>query len=136
MPKSQVPQELEGKVPTLSVVSRPKDTNSHGNIFGGWLMSHMDLAGAMGAIEFCGQDIVTRHAETLFEKPISVGDKVNFYTEIKKVGTTSVVVGIDVWAMRRGRPIYDKVASGNYTFVAIDENKQAVPISEADYGAE
>lgn len=116
----------------LSVVARPKDTNSHGNIFGGWVMSHMDLAGAMAAIEYCGQDIVTVHAETTFEKPIFVGDKVNLYTKIEHVGNTSVKIAIDVWAMRRGRPIYDNVATGFYTFVAIDEDRKAVPINKAE----
>jgi acyl-CoA thioesterase YciA len=126
-----LPNEIKNRIPTLRLVPMPSDTNALGKIFGGWLMSQMDLAASDKARERVGAglDVVTRQATTSFEKPIEVGDMVSFYTEIGRVGTTSVAIKIDVWAQRRISRVYEKVASGEYVFVAIDKNKNKVAIA-------
>ena len=122
------PKELKGRRPSLRVATLPKDTNHRGDIFGGWLQSQMDLAGADKAWEETGCTIATRFAETSFEQPIYVGDVVEFYTEVEKIGKTSITVALDVWALRRLKPAYVKVASGRYTYVSIDKNRKPKPI--------
>jgi acyl-CoA thioesterase YciA len=125
-----LPDEIKNRTPTLRLTPMPSDTNALGKIFGGWLMSQMDLAASDRARERAGAglDVVTRQATTSFEKPIEVGDMVAFYTEVGRVGTTSVAIKIDVWAQRRISRIYEKVASGEYVFVAIDKNKNKAAI--------
>ena len=123
-----LPENLRDKRPALLVVAMPADTNSRGDIFGGWLMSQMDLAGAVRAMELSRKDVATRFAETTFEKPIYVGERVSFYAEIVKIGRTSVTIDIQAWTKRRDTHSYEKVATGSYVYVAIDENKKAVPI--------
>ena len=131
MLKPELPAELKDKVPVLSVVTMPADTNSRGDIFGGWLMSQMDLAGAARTLEITDSDIATRFAETSFEKPIYVGERVSFYAEVVKKGQTSVTIEIDVWSLRRKRRVYEKVASGKYVYVAIDEHKKKKTMGDA-----
>lgn len=124
----ELPEDLQEKSPSLLVVTMPADTNSRGDIFGGWLMSQMDLAGAVKAMEHSQTDVATRFAETSFEKPIYVGERVSFYCEITKIGTTSITVEIDVWTCRRSTYCYEKVASGKYVYVAIDKDKNAIAV--------
>lgn len=124
----KAPKEIKGKTPSLRVATLPENTNHRGDIFGGWLQSQMDLAGAAHVWEETGCNIATRFAETSFEKPIYVGDIVEFYTNTKKVGKTSITVSIDVWALRRVKREYAKVASGEYTYVAIDKERNPVHI--------
>lgn len=126
--KLKKPAELTNRTPSLRVATLPENTNHRGDIFGGWLQSQMDLAGAAFAWEETGCNIATRFAETSFEQPIYVGDIVEFYTEKKKTGKTSITVSIDVWALRRVKREYAKVASGEYTYVAIDKSRNPMPI--------
>ena len=109
--------------PTLSVIAMPADTNAYGNIFGGWLMSHMDLASAQKAMESTGQDVVTRAASISFDRPVMVGDKVSFYTDELRTGTTSITIGAVAWALRRSTHAVEKVGEGEFVFVAIDARK-------------
>lgn len=122
------PKEIENRTPSLRVTPLPENTNHRGDIFGGWLQSQMDLAGAVRAWEESGKNIATRFAETSFEQPILVGDIVSFFTEVAKIGKTSIAIDIEVWALRRKARVYDKVASGRYTYVAIDKDKSPVSI--------
>jgi len=128
-----LPEALVGRVPTLAVIAMPADTNAHGNIFGGWIMSQMDLASAQKAIEVTGQSIVTRVATISFEKPANVGDKVCLFTEVGRIGTTSITIHVDVWALRRASHRYEKVGHGEFVFVAIDasKNKTAIIIQKS-----
>jgi acyl-CoA thioesterase YciA len=126
--KIKKPASLKKKTPSLRVATLPENTNHRGDIFGGWLQSQMDLAGAAKAWEETGCNIATRFAETSFEQPIFVGDIVEFYTDIQKMGNTSVTVSMDVWALRRMKQEYVKVASGKYTYVAIDKDRKPMPI--------
>ena len=122
------PKEIKSRTPSLRVATLPKDTNHRGDIFGGWLQAQMDLAGADRAWEETGCTIATRFAETSFEQPIFVGDVVEFYADVEKIGKTSITISLDVWALRRLKQEYVKVASGRYTYVSIDNNRKPKPI--------
>lgn len=126
---SKLPPELEGKIPTLRTFSMPADSNANGDIFGGWILSQMDLAGGAKAYEFVGDRVVTVGIEAMtFYKPVYIGDEVSFYTEVLKSGRTSVTIRIESWARRRKSRDYAKVTEGLFTFVHIDENRQPAPI--------
>ncbi len=126
---SRLPPTLEGKIPTLRTFSMPADSNANGDIFGGWILSQMDLAGGAKAYEFVGDRVVTVGIEAMtFYKPVYIGDEVSFYTEVVKSGRTSVTIRIESWARRRKSREYAKVTEGLFTFVHIDENRQPAAI--------
>lgn len=107
----------------------PADSNANGDIFGGWLLAQMDLAGGATAYEFAGGRVVTVGIEAMtFHKPVHIGDEVSVYTGIAKSGRTSVTVKIDCWARRRESREYLKVTEGLFTFVRIGENRQPTDI--------
>lgn len=124
-----LPTELAGAMPALCVIAMPADTNRHGNIFGGWLMSHMDLASAQKAIEATGQDVVTRAASIDFVQPVHVGDRVSFFAVVEKVGTTSITIGLQAWALRWTSRSYEHVGGGRFVFVALDADKNKTRIA-------
>lgn len=127
---SQAPPEIEGRVPTLRVIAMPADSNPAGDIFGGWLLSQMDLAGAAHALKYCKNRVVTVGIEAMsFHRPVLIGDEVSFYTEITKVGRTSITIRIESWAFHRASGRYEKVTEGLYTYVTIDDERNPVPIS-------
>ncbi len=109
----------------------PTDTNAAGDIFGGWLMSQVDIAGSIDAYQRARGRIVTVAVnEFLFLKPVYVGDLVSFYTQIKSVGTTSIRVKVEAWAERnRGEDECVRVAEAELTYVAIDENRRPRPVA-------
>ncbi len=100
----------------------PADTNTNGEIFGGWIMSMMDSAGMMTAIRHA-QGRVTTVAVTdmMFHYPVKVGDVVCCYTELVRIGKTSARFHIEVWVLRAGQGLRVKVTSAEFTFVALDE---------------
>lgn len=113
----------------IQVVAMPADTNAHGDIFGGWLVSHMDMGAGIAARKRARSRCVTVAINSLvFIKRVNVGDMVCCYADILKVGRTSMQIQIDVWTTGMLDEIHKKVAEGIFTFVAIDqENKpQAV----------
>jgi acyl-CoA thioesterase YciA len=118
---------------TLSIrtLAMPADTNPNGDIFGGWLMSQMDIAGSITAHSRAGGRVVTVGVEAMtFHRPVHVGDVVCCYTDIVKTGKTSMTVLVEVWALReRNTADNVKVTEGAFTFVAIgkDGNKRALP---------
>ena len=118
---------------TLSIrtLAMPADTNPNGDIFGGWLMSQMDIAGSITAHSRAGGRVVTVGVEAMtFHRPVHVGDVVCCYTDIVKTGKTSMAVLVEVWALREQNPADNvKVTEGTFTFVAIgkDGNKRALP---------
>nr|WP_321162773.1 acyl-CoA thioesterase [Micavibrio aeruginosavorus] len=127
-----MPAEIEGKVPSLRTFPMPADSNANGDIFGGWILSHMDLAGAARAYDYVGGRVVTVGIEAMkFHKPVFIGDEISFYTEIARVGRTSVTVKIDSWCRRRDTRNYVKVTEGLYTFVAIGDDRQPVEIRKS-----
>lgn len=125
--EANLPEELRGRVPTLRVIPMVADSNPSGDIFGGWILSQMDLAGASHAHQFVRGRIVTVGIEAIsFHKPVFLGDQVSFYTKVFKVGTTSVTIKVESWALRSvsGAYGYIKVTEGLYTYVHIDETRK------------
>ena len=116
---------------TIRVAMMPRDTNSAGTIFGGVILGHLDLAGAMEAMRrYPGKRFVTVALhEVDFKAPVFVGDLVSFRTEIIAIGTTSVTVRIEVEAERFG-PGHEMVAvtAAEAVYVAVDDNRRPVPV--------
>ncbi len=118
---------LPDKQPTLRVVTLPRDTNSLGSIFGGWIMAQVDIAASVPAIQRAKGRVATRAVNSFeFREPVFVGDLVSFYADVAKVGRTSITVDVEVYAERLSDGAYDciKVTQAQLTFVALDENRQ------------
>jgi len=100
----------------------PADTNPAGHIFGGWLMSQMDLAGAIHAGIRAKGNVATVAVDGFkFHAPVHVGDEVSCYTKLTRTGRTSISVSIEAWVRRNDRTVSSKVTSAVYHFVALDE---------------
>jgi len=115
----------------LRVTLLPRDTNRHGTIFGGVILSHIDLAAAIEARESCGpyNFVTVAMDKVVFHAPVFVGDVVSFYSETVKIGRTSVTVKISVEALRIQNLEVVKVTEAEVVFVAIDENRKPTPIN-------
>ena len=122
---------LRPRVPAaVRTVAMPKDTNPNGDIFGGWLLSQMDIAGGLTAGRRARGRIVTVAVESMtFHHPVHVGDIVSCHAEVEKVGRTSMQVRIEAWAQGRGEDDAVRVTQGIFTYVAIDDagRKREVP---------
>lgn len=112
--------------PALRTIAMPADTNPNGDIFGGWLLAQMDLAGGIVALRRAGGRVATVGIEAMtFHKPVFVGDEVSCYAFVEKVGRTSIRVRVETWVRRqRTAPDPVKVTEGVFTFVAIGENRK------------
>jgi len=121
--------EIEGEL-ALQTLAMPKDTNANGDIFGGWLVSQMDLAaGIMSKQVTQGRSATVAIQNVTFIKPVSVGATVSCYCRVTKTGRTSVHIAVDVWVSQRlTHQDSIKVAEGIFVFVAIDENGKPRPI--------
>jgi acyl-CoA thioesterase YciA len=108
---------------TIRTLAMPADTNPAGDIFGGWVMSQMDIAGAIAAVENVGGRVVTVAVEAMtFIAPVKVGDVLCVYTSIERIGTTSVTVAIEAWARRNRVADRVKVTQGRFVYVALAED--------------
>ncbi len=119
------------KVPAIKVLLLPKDTNAYGTIFGGVILSHIDLASAVEARKVAPLRYVTKAMrEVEFHQPVFLGDVVNFYTETLRVGTTSVTVKVSVEAERWGAGSGErvKVTEAEVVLVSVDEHGRPRPI--------
>lgn len=116
--------------PTLRVTLLPRDTNKYGTIFGGVIMSHIDMAGAIEARASCGPHnfVTVAMDKVVFHKPVFVGDIVSLYTETLRVGRTSVTTKVVVETTRAEGRESDKVTEAEVVFVAVDENWKPVPV--------
>jgi acyl-CoA thioesterase YciA len=116
--------------PAIRVLAMPMDTNASGDIFGGWLMSQVDIAGSIEAVNRVRGRIVTVAVnEFRFIKPVFVGDLVSFYTRIHSIGTTSIRIHVEAYAERnRATEECHKVADAELTYVAIDDDRKPTPI--------
>lgn len=116
--------------PSLRVTLLPRDTNEAGTIFGGVILSHIDLAGGIEAAKLGNRRFVTVAMKAVeFKKPVYMGDIVSFYTQTIRIGRTSVTVHVDVEARRRSDPNHAvKVTEADVVYVAIDEMWRPVPI--------
>ena len=116
----------------LQTFAMPKDTNWNGDIFGGWLMAQMDLAGAELAHQVAkGRTATVGVGNMSFHVPVKVGDTVSCYADVQRIGNTSVTISIEVWTSRFDKTKAIKAAEGVLTFVAIDDdrNKRIIPKS-------
>jgi acyl-CoA thioesterase YciA len=122
-----VVDQLPDGEPALKIPARPQDVNIFGDIFGGWLMSQVDIAGAMCAIDRSRGRVATRAVSNFqFLRPVKVADLVLLYAEVVKVGNTSVTVDVAVYIERHQQPTYDvivqKVAEARLVYVAVNED--------------
>ena len=107
--------------PALRTVAMPADANANGDIFGGWLMSQMDLAGGVHAHQVAKGRTVTVAVDGMsFHLPVQIGDLVTCYCETVRIGRTSITIKVDTWVKRRSSGHEEKVTEGLFTFVAID----------------
>jgi Acyl-CoA hydrolase len=108
----------------------PKDTNAHGTIFGGVILSYIDQAAAVEAKRHGATFVVTvAMREVVFHEPVYVGDLVSFYTELVKLGKTSITIGVEVFSQRGDAPAQSVlVTRAEVTFVNLDENRRPTPI--------
>jgi acyl-CoA thioesterase YciA len=117
---------------TIRTLAMPADTNPAGDIFGGWVMSQMDIAGAIAAIERAKGRVVTVAVEAMtFISPVKVGDILCVYTSIERLGRTSITVSIEAWARRNRLDDRVKVTDGRFVYVALGEDGKKRPISGA-----
>lgn len=113
----------------IQTVAMPTDTNPSGDIFGGWLLSQMDIAGGIAARNLSRGRVATIAVESMvFNKPVQVGDVVSCYVDLERVGNTSMAFRMEVWSIRRDSFLREKVTEGAFTFVAIGEDGRARPI--------
>ncbi|WP_297112427.1 acyl-CoA thioester hydrolase YciA [uncultured Devosia sp.] len=114
---------------TIRTLAMPADTNPAGDIFGGWVMSQMDIAGAIAAVERARGRVVTVAVEAMtFIAPVKVGDVLCVYAEIERVGNTSITVGLEAWVRRNRLADRTKVTEARFVYVSLDENGQKRPI--------
>jgi acyl-CoA thioesterase YciA len=125
---------LPQREPTIRVAAMPSDANYTGDIFGGWLMGQVDVAGSIPALHRAKGRVATVAVNSfVFKQPIFVGDVVSFYTRIVKVGTTSITVEVEVYAQRDpAKPICVKVTEATLTYVAVGDDRKPRPVPPAD----
>ncbi len=127
---------MTGSEPTgmlaLQTIAMPADTNSGGDIFGGWLMSQMDLGSAVLARARARGRVATVAAqEIIFLRPVLVGDVVSIHAAIVRLATTSMTIEIEAWVRRQAMDERTKVATARFVFVAVDEAGRKRPLPEA-----
>jgi acyl-CoA thioesterase YciA len=122
--------ELPDRQPTLRVAAMPSDANYTGDIFGGWLMGQVDIAGSIPAVQLARGRVATVAVNSfVFKQPIFIGDVVSFYTHIVKIGTTSVTVDVEVYVQRDpANPTCHKVTEAQLTYVAVGEDRKPRPL--------
>lgn len=120
----------QGSELVLRVMPMPADTNGAGDVFGGWLMAQVDLAGAvLPARRARGRIATVAVNQFTFKQPVYVGDLVSFYAHIARVGTTSITVHVEVWAERDpANPQLVKVTEASLTYVSLDEQGRPRPV--------
>ena len=121
---------LPDREPALRVVPLPADVNQNGDIFGGWVMSQVDIAGAVPAARRARGRVATVAVNSfVFKEPVLVGDVVSFYATITHVGRTSVTVDVQVYAQRNpGKMICVKVTEASLTYVAVGADRRPLPL--------
>ena len=117
-------------MPTLRVMPMPADANIHGDVFGGWIMAQVDIAGALPAVRRANGRVGTVAVNSfVFKQPVFVGDLLSFYAKIVKTGTTSITVNVEVYAERnRLQAEVVKVTEATLTYVATDDKRRPRPL--------
>jgi acyl-CoA thioesterase YciA len=131
---SSVLTELPDSMPTLRVMPMPADANVHGDVFGGWIMAQVDIAGAVPAVRRANGRVGTVAVNSfLFKHPVFVGDLLSFYAKIVKIGNTSITVNVEVFAERhRLQAEIVKVTEATLTYVAVGEDRRPRPLPPLD----
>ncbi|MDB5644568.1 acyl-CoA thioesterase [Methylobacterium sp.] len=115
----------------VRTIAMPADTNANGDIFGGWVMSQMDQAGGIAAVERSQGRAVTVAVDAMtFIRPVRVGDVLCVYTRIERVGRTSMKIAVQAWARRFRTQMREQVTEATFTFVAIDDEGRPRPIEQ------
>ena len=131
MPQPEHTSLPAGKMPQLRVMPMPADANIHGDVFGGWIMAQVDIAGSLPAVRRANGRVATVAVNSfVFKHPVFVGDLLSLYAEIVKVGTTSITVNVEVFAERnRLQAEVVKVTEATLTYVATGEDRKprAIP---------
>ncbi len=117
---------LPDGMPTLRVMPMPADANVHGDVFGGWIMAQVDIAGALPAVRRANGRVGTVAVNSfVFKQPVFVGDLLSFYAKIVKTGTTSITVNVEVYAERnRLQAEVVKVTEATLTYVAVGDDRK------------
>jgi len=125
---------LPHREPTIRVAAMPSDANYSGDMFGGWIMGQVDIAGSIPALHRAKGRVVTVAVNSfVFKEPIFMGDIVSFYAEIIKVGNTSITVDVQVYAQRDpAKPVCVKVTEATLTYVAVGEDRRPRPLPAED----
>lgn len=125
---------LPDREPTLRVAAMPSDANYTGDIFGGWLMGQVDVAGSIPAVQRAKGRVATVAVNSfVFKQPIFIGDVVSFYTQIVKTGNTSITVDVEVYVQRDpANPTCHKVTEAQLTYVAVSEDRKPRPLPVVD----
>jgi acyl-CoA thioesterase YciA len=117
------------QAPVIRVTAMPADTNPEGDIFGGWLMSQMDLAAGSVAFRTCkGRAATVAMDGMIFHRPVKVGDEVSFYAELRTVGRSSMSIYVEAWRRERAADLGHKVTEATFTFVALDDDGRPRPV--------
>jgi acyl-CoA thioesterase YciA len=123
-------EKLPAKQPALRVLPMPADANQNGDIFGGWIMSQVDIAGGVVAGRLArGRVATVAVKEFVFKEPVQIGDLLSFFVDVERIGNTSITVNVEVYAERRpSDPKVVKVTEATLTYVAIDGAGQPRPV--------
>ena len=126
--------EWPGSEPVIRSIAMPYDTNPEGDIFGGWLVSEMDMAGATIAFRLARGRCATVAIDALtFLSPVAVGDEVSLFCDVIHVGRTSVRVRVQAWRRKRHAAAEgNKVCEGAFTYVAIDAERNPRPVAQGE----
>ena len=126
--QSNRPPDIE---PAIRAIAMPADANGNGDIFGGWIMSQMDLAGgSVASVLARGRVATVGVKEIAFHVPVAIGDEVSCYAQLTRRGNTSVTTNIEVWARRRNVEVQVKVTEGEFTYVAIKDDGSPKPLPQ------
>src|SRR5262245_37370879 len=133
MSADESPRRPPHSEPALRAIAMPADTNPHGDIFGGWLLSQMDLAGGTAATRRAkGRTVTVAITAMTFHRPVFIGDELSCYAEIIKVGRTSITVKVESWVRRGTGEEHIAVTEGIFTYVAVDEDRRPRPVPPDD----
>jgi acyl-CoA thioesterase YciA len=126
---SSEPEVVPTGAPAIRTIAMPADTNPAGDIFGGWLMSQMDLAaGNLAALTARGRSATVSVDRMVFHRPVKVGDEVSLYATCTKLGRTSMEIHVQAWRRSRDSDTAHKVTCASFTFVALDSDGRPRPI--------
>ena len=121
---------------SLRTLAMPRDANPNGDIFGGWVLSQMDIAAGMSASQRARGRVATVAIDAMtFKLPVYVGDILCVYTDIERIGTSSMAIHVEAWVLRNRMGERLKVTEGKFTFVAIDDERKPRPVGKADQSA-